>query len=502
MSRKWTSRMKTTLAADAIDADNYAHAYTISRADLEPSAARKQAFRVFTGYALLALPVHCGIWWLAASSLPLAVALVLGVVALTFAVALAKWLELDDVLQRLPIILALALLVLVVAFFMGQPGQRWATNLEMFGGIFVVLAVFTLLGGLYRPMAAAYQTATTKVPCRELCAAGGALLASLGLVALAQSLPRPVILLVAAAVCGGYAGLVVLEYAAWARSNPAAWLERVQKFDERLPKLEGERPEEFETQDAIVGAMILGLSMTAFVWLIPQVWSPATGFLSLVPASESAGPPEAIFFLYSMLGASFFGIVLGLLQSHSSMRSSVLVHPFLACRLAGHALVLFLTYPETRHPLVHQIRTAWLRPLATRRILTGLALAAVTTTVLALASSPKPPPPESPPKVNTPPVLRQPAEPIYERQGDIDLAIIEGRGRTTFGSGSYVQAQPPPPPQPATGGPTTSRDMGDFLWTAVAVLVVPPSALYLMVCLVGLTALPTYFNQFEKPEPS
>ncbi|MBX9584628.1 MAG: hypothetical protein K2X87_30365, partial [Gemmataceae bacterium] len=103
--------------------------------------------------------------------------------------------------------------------------------MELLGGVLILVTVVSILGSLYRPLSAAYQTVTLKIPFRDLCVAAAAMLVSLGLAALGQTLPRPALPILTCALAGALAGLVVVEYAAWARANPGRSLERARAFD-------------------------------------------------------------------------------------------------------------------------------------------------------------------------------------------------------------------------------------------------------------------------------
>ncbi|MBY0398053.1 MAG: hypothetical protein K2X91_16520, partial [Thermoleophilia bacterium] len=216
MSRKWTARKLSTLDEAAIAAGAFAPAYPLHRAGPEPAAARRQVLRLFTAFTLLWLPVHCGICWLSTNSLGLATGAVHVIAAALIAVALAKWLALEDMLQTLPLLLVLGLIGLGLVYFTSSPPPRWGQGgADFFLGLFILVAVVSVLGGLYRPMAAAYQTVTLKTHFRDLCVGGAAMLLSLGIVAVAHALPKFGMEVLACALAGGYAGIVVVEYAAW-----------------------------------------------------------------------------------------------------------------------------------------------------------------------------------------------------------------------------------------------------------------------------------------------
>ncbi|MBX9584627.1 MAG: hypothetical protein K2X87_30360 [Gemmataceae bacterium] len=125
MSRQWTARKTTPLNEPAVDPAAFAPAYPLFRAGPEPAAAGKEALRFLTGFTLLGVPVHCGICWLAGHSLGLATAAVLVTVAALLAVALARWLALEDLLQRLPLLLLLGLVGVGLVFITSLPTKSW-----------------------------------------------------------------------------------------------------------------------------------------------------------------------------------------------------------------------------------------------------------------------------------------------------------------------------------------------------------------------------------------
>lgn len=214
MSRIWTARKATTFEAAAVG-DAAEPAFPLDRAGPEPAAATRQALRLLVAYAFLLLPLHCGICWLSTHSLGLAAGVVLVAAAAALAVALAKWLALDDLLQKLPLLVVLALIGLGLVYLPSLASPSGALRSpEFFGVLFIVIVAASILGSLYRPLAATYQAVTLKTPFRDLCVAAGAVLGSLALVTAAHALPRFALGVLACTVCGAYAGLVVTEYAA------------------------------------------------------------------------------------------------------------------------------------------------------------------------------------------------------------------------------------------------------------------------------------------------
>lgn len=500
MSRKWTARKTTTLDEAAIDPAAFAPAYPVFRAGPAPAEARKQVLRLLTGFTLLGLPVHLGIGWLAGHSLGLATAAVVITVAALLAVAVARWLALEELLQRLPLLLGLGLVGVGLVFITSLPAKGWgAGGFELFGTVFILITVVSILGGLYRPLAAAYQTVTLKIPFRDLCVAAAAMLVSLGLAAAGQCLPRPALQLLSCVLAGTFAGLVVTEYAAWARANPGVSLERLRAFDGPATDARG-RPRKpagsIDGGAALLGAALFGISYGLFVTDLQYHAVPP-------PADDSPGAAgEAPLFLVGIVGVPF-----GLVWASTALNALRFPNPFLAARLARDALVVFLTYPETSHPLAHRVHTPWLRPLSVRLAGAGMVLATAASAFVmppaqspatvpgtkAAASGPAAPPPD-------PPV-------VYSR--DAEAAHIVGWGEPGFGAGPLTPPPPvwmPPtvqPPVPAAEVRET-RSVGDrvarFCLAALAVAVMGPAFLYAMVVIVGSAVLPTYFRYFETPE--
>src|SRR5436190_2580335 len=109
MYRGWTARKKTMLDESAIDVEKSSGAYPVSRADVDPLDGCKYVLRLLLTYTILWLPVHCAICWLWSQSPGLTVAAVAVITIGAFLVAIAKWLGLEDLLQKLPLLLVLGL---------------------------------------------------------------------------------------------------------------------------------------------------------------------------------------------------------------------------------------------------------------------------------------------------------------------------------------------------------------------------------------------------------
>lgn len=504
MSREWTPRRRSTLNIAAIDPTAFRKAYALHRADLEPSAALRQALRLLTAFTFLWLPVHCGICWLSTYSLALAATVVVITAVTLFAVALAKWLALEDLLQMLPLLLVLALIVVGVAFFtsaMPWWGQTGAGNLT---SLLILIAVVSVLGGLYRPMAAAYQTVTLKTHFRDLCVGAAAMLLSLGVVALCHVLPKFGMEVLACGLAGGYAGLVVIEYAAWARANPNVDLKRSLEFGKPVAKPGGTDDTEEEViapRGAVLWAIVFGLSFGGVIVVLANIQSPSPEFRRLVLAEKDLRTARELLQSVLLLGVM---VLVGSFYVTSTLLSGLRPgNPLLAFRLAGQALVVFLTYPETTPPLVHRLLIPWLRPHSVRRALTGLVLVTAATAIYGPTEKPRSQPAEEPkaPAHPTPFFVTQPPPP-HVSQGDLDLAQASGQPPELW-LGPKREPSPATPSMPmsseAAAATPADSDGPGFFALVVGLVFGPPVLLYTMTCFVGLTVLPTYFRYFESP---
>ena len=479
--------------------------------DLAPDAARKTLARAaeegwLSRYTLAGQEPYF--------VLGLAVAAVLVLVAALLAVALARWLALDDLLQRLPLLFVLGLVGVGLVFLTSLPLKGpGAGGFELFGGLFILIAVVSVLGSLYRPLAASYQTVTLKIPVRDLCATAAAMLVSLTLAVAGQSLPRPVLPLLVCVLSGAFAGLVVVEYAAWARANPGRSLDQVRAFCEPPAAAGAARKpaRAFDSRSALRGVALFGLCHGLWSTILLHGVGPSSELHRLLPPPSPEGTVSNSEFLATLALFSFLGMPCAWLWANSSLNALRVPNAFLAFRVARDALVVFLTYPETTYPLAHRIHTPWLRPQSARLAATCLLLLAAATSLLT-------PPKESPKteaekKAATSPAS-QPQPPRSVPPGDLELARIERGTRDDFAEAitgsSPVPFGPAPgmsdtPPPPATEPPASdSRPIGtrvaEFAITAVAIAVVPPFIAFFIVWLVGMAVLPTYFNYFEKPE--
>lgn len=226
MTLERSPRKKTPLVEGAINPSGFRAAYAVWRQGLALPDARKQVIRLLAAYTLIFLPLQVGVYILAARSVGLAAAITLVLSAALAAIAVARWLGLDELLQKLPLLLLLVLVGAGLLYLAGEStGRRDTASFEFFGTLFIVIAVVSVLGNLYQPLAAAYQTLTLKTPARDLAIAAAGLLVSLALLAVSQVLDRSSAVLLALTLSGGYAALVVAEHVAWMRANPARSLD-------------------------------------------------------------------------------------------------------------------------------------------------------------------------------------------------------------------------------------------------------------------------------------
>ena len=493
MSRIWTARKTSTFVPAAV-AGGASPPYALSRAGPPPAAATKQALRLLVGYTLL--PLHAGVCYLAARSPGLAVVAVPVAAAVLLTVALARWLQLDDLLQKLPLVLAVGLVGVGLVFLSSLSVPRGLAGMDFFGGLFILIAVVSVLGSLYKPMAVTYQAVTMKTPFRDLCVAAGALLASLTLALVAHALPQFVLGLYSWAVCGGYAGLVVTEYAAWARSSPGVGLELRMRFEAASP-----RRKEPDVVGAALGAAVFGAGLGLLAVFGSNVRSPSPDFVRFVH-TIARGQEQVKDVLGVMPLLGLFGVVLGFLKAGHSLGTMVPGNPLAAARFGWQALVVFLTYPEVEHPLVHQLRVRWLRPPAVRAALTCAALASVATALVAPADKPRDVQAEKAP-ASSPAVPPPPAFPREIPPGDLELARITGQPPELWLGPQLAPLPAVPAPVVAPAQATKPDDAGAVGlggW-GFGLVVLPPLALAVMVFYVGLHVLPAYGGFFETPEP-
>ena len=104
MAREWSARKTTPLVEGAIDPSDFRAAFAFVREGLALPEARKQVLRLLAAYTLIFLPLQVGVYILAARSVGLAAAISLVLAAALAAIAVARWLGLDELLQKLPLL--------------------------------------------------------------------------------------------------------------------------------------------------------------------------------------------------------------------------------------------------------------------------------------------------------------------------------------------------------------------------------------------------------------
>jgi hypothetical protein len=357
-------------------------------------------------------------------------------------------------------------------------------------------------------MAVAYQTVTLKTHFRDLCVGAAAMLVSLGIVTVAHKLPKFGMEVLACALAGGYAGLVVVEYAAWARANPQVGLERTMAFGKpaaRAGEAHDSPQDVIAPRSAVFWAAVFGLSYGVFTVVFVNVRSPSTEFRRLIMSLAEQDVEKIRDMLGSFLALGLMGMLSGFFITATSLSGLRPANPLLTLRLAGQALVVFLSYPETKHPLVHRFRFAWLRPLSVRLALTGLVLVTAATATYAPTEKPRREPAAEPKSEAYPPPFAPPPPlaPPFIPQGDLDLARASGQPPELW-LGPQL-APPPALPKAAAETPKATAKPADeespgLLALVIGLVIGPPVLLYSMICFVGLTVLPTYFNYFEKPQ--
>lgn len=488
MSRIWTSRKTTTFQAGALPA-GAAPPYPLDRAEFEPAAAVKRALRFLTGYALLFLPLHLFVCFLSMRAPALTSLLVLTTAAGLLLVSLARWLSLDDLLQQLPILAVLALVGIGFVVLTSQSMPRAFRGTDFLGSLFIFVIVASVLGSLYKPMAVAYQTVTQRTPVRDLFIAAGALLLSLLLALAAHALPRFALWPVAGLMCGCLSGLILLEFAAWARANPKVGLERVIAFEK-----EDERRKQLDPRGALIGGTIFGLAFGLMSVVTENLPVPSADFTRFVNKLGSE-PNLARVLLGEALALGISGMVFGFVTLGRSLGAVKPGHPIRAIRYAGQAIVVFLSYPDVKHPLIHRLRVEAVRSPAVRGVLFGLSLITVATAFFTPADkmhqSEAAAPRQTAPREETPRdadfnwPAAQPAGP-WAWQGEVPLIPMP-----------LPPAPPPPPPAPK-GEEVSVLGLLDKL---AGYAFGPLLFLAAMVFYLGLGVLPTYGCYFE-PRPS
>ncbi len=485
MSRQWTARRTTALVESEIEPSDFRATNPLYRAGPELTDARRHVLRLFAAHALVLLPLQVGVYFLAAHSLGLTVSVTLVIAAVLAAVALAKWMRLEDLLQKLPLLVLLALVGIGLLYLTARSTRaRDAGGIEFFGTLFIVIAIVSILGNLYQPLAAAYQTLTLKTPARDLAIAAVGLVVSLALAAFGQAIPQRAALLLAFTLTGGYASVVVVEYVAWMRANP----------DRSLDRPGQERDvQKSHTGSALVFGLVTGLGYGLFVTLLvrpPQgsPWTDPTEFLTF----KSDGLTTVRLWCL----AFFIGGIVGTNFALNTLRPPR--HTGANLRLAFDALVVFLTYPNTSHPLAHRMNAKWLRPLSVRLVLTGLVFSAATN---ALLSSTR--------RADLVPNSEKDivAEPLGGAMPGARLRAGENLppfGGWHAGFGNGPASFPTPDGQPRTTSTETTDGNAEtiaerFISSAAILVLFPPALIYALVFTLGAIALPHYYHRYEAP---
>lgn len=480
-------------------------AYAIERRGPKRVEASKQTLLLLTVFTFVGVPVHGGVCWLAGYSLGLATLAVLVTAGALLSVALARWLGLDELLQRLPLLLVLALAGIALVFFTSLPanGNWMSGGPDTMGVFFLLLVGVSLLGSLFRPLAAAYQSLTLRVPFRDLCVIAAGLVVSLALAALGLAVPREFQAILTLAVCGAFGGLVVVEYAAWARANPACEIVRLMAFIPERPRRNSRTPAEwdfwFRPGQCVLAATLFGLSLGLVFDVLIHGFGPTSALHRVYPPEATADPEGTATLLNILSLSGFLGLLAGLFWGNAAMNAQRAPKPWLALRLAWDAITIFLTYPNTNHPLAHRLHFAWLRPQPVRLTLTAVTLLTIVT--LAFPPAEQTPAAEKIPSESQPASYPTPSR-IYRAQ-DEDAPYSrspEARERRARETTAPVWTALPPASSPAAA---PSRP--NVLAYAHALLVGAigcPVILLLMVGFFGSSVLPVYFAHFEQPAAS
>lgn len=495
MSRQWTRRRQTPLNGEALDPEAFAQAYPLFRADpVTPGAANKEALGLVLGFTCLALPFHLAMKWLTAFSLPLAAGIGGAVAVGLLAVAVARRLGLDDLLRKLPVVL----IVVLVAYglYLLSTARREQTlwgGVEWVGLFLLITTVASVAASFYQPAAAAYRTVTQGTPVPTLVTASAVTALSVGVAVLGQTTPLFVQQAVGCVVVFAYAGLVLFEYAAWVKADPAsdlsthlAQVAAAETDSERdaltLPPRRGWR---FFWEAIEVGVMAAVLLVMGVSCLLPNSELPRL-LAALDPAAADQLPE---FFLCGSFVAGLL-LLLCLFTASGALDAAKLTQGVFSVFLAWKPLVVFLTYPDTRHPLAHRLRFHWLRPKAVRLGLTA--------TVLLLIPSANNSPSATPTTSVTSPPAPSAVTPLpIERPHpmDADLARILGGSPDEWARAEQppVRALTPTPPA------STAADAGPsgfipppFLVILFFAVIGPPAVVYLAVAILGVLILPAY----------
>jgi hypothetical protein len=486
--REWSAPRKRPLVEAQIDASDFRPVFALFRDGPNLADARKQVLRLLAAYVLIFLPLQVGVYVLAARSVALASAITFVLAAALAAVAVAKRLGLEELLQKLPLILVFVLVGAGLLYLAGESSRkRDAGSFEFFGTLFLVIAVVSVLGNLYQPLAAAYQTLTLKTPVRDLALAAAGLLVALALVAVSQALNPSTAVLLAFTLSGGYAALVVAEYVAWMRANPARSLDKDTPDATKVGS-------DWHQARVLASGLVTGFSYGLFLLLV--IWPPQ-GPMWTEPRAASGGLLDGITVVRLWCVVFFCLGLFGLNASLGSLRWTT--RTALCLRLACDALVLFLTYPKTSHPLAYRLSTKWLRPVGVRLALTGLVLSTSTTALLVSVRKPTEAAPAPKAAAATPPVGMTYPRPLHAMD---DLTPIN-RWKADSDDAPFVS--PANPGQERSGTLATAEPnsaSAESFGVCVLILVLfSPALIYAMVFTLGMLALPHYYERYEVQAP-
>ncbi len=502
MIRKWTARKRTTLNEAALDPDQFANAYPLFRAGpSDPRVAIKEAAGLLVSFVCLALPIHAGVCWLASTSVALAAALggagVLGLLA----VALLRHLGQDDLLRKLPLVLLAALLLYGLMFLTSAHTFRsgWG-GLEAVGVFLLATTVASVLASFYQPMAAAYRSVTQATPASQLLAAAAALALSVGTAVVSRLVPEWAFSLVTVLVVSLYAGLILFEYAAWEKADPARDLQQaLAALRDARSDADRDRLSMTPRQGRRVlhEAALFGLALGVFVVTTAALRTPESELARFLAALDGSPPEKVLETLAAFWVTSVLATVVCLATASAALDGFRFPKHSTSLLLAWKPFVVFLTYPDTPHPLAHRLRFRWLRPRAVRLALSAGSLLFVGS----LAGLPNPkssaPPAVVPGGPPTPPgQTREPQPEAYRHE----LEAILGGPQTA----SEWQLPLPTPELPITAqtrklDQPSESTVAPFVLTAVLVLLAPPLCVYITVGSLGVLVLPAYHSPARKP---
>lgn len=493
MSRQWTRRRLDPLNGVALDPEAFAQAYPLFRADsTDPTAASKEALGLLLTFVCLALPFHLAMRWLAASSLALTAGVGGAAAVGLLAVALARQLGQGELLRKLPLVL----LIVLVAYGLHllntvQKGQVGWGGFEWVGLFLLITTIASVAASFYQPAAAAYRTVTQGTPVSTLVTAAAVTALSVGVAVLGQAIPRFVQAGVACVAVFAYAGLVLFEYAAWVKADPAIDLAAqlaqvaaattdIERDQHTLPPRRG--------RQFLGEAVFIGVLVAMLFVLGDSLLSPASELSRLIISLDPEGAnklPE-LYLQGCLVAVAFLPIFI--ISASGDLNAARLPLGVPSLFLAWRPLAVFLTYPDTQHPLAHRLRFRWLRPKAVRLGLTaGLLL--IVPSMNNRTATPTPPTVtgQTAPLVTTPP----PAE--RRHPGDAELARILGISPEDLARSELPPAGsfPPATLAPTATGPSDS-DQPPFLVVLFFAVIGPPAAVYAAVSALGVLILPAY----------